>query len=81
MQKREIIIERIYEAIDTGVCVDLFMDVLDMIVDKKTTDTGKKRIFQCEMCGYGLDDIFLSDEVKYQIMPKYCPNCGRLIEY
>lgn len=31
MPDREKVIERIHEAIDTGVCVDLFMDVLELL--------------------------------------------------
>ena len=59
-------------------------DQAEYLADKKkeqeTTDTGKRRIFECEKCGYGIDDIFLSDEEKYQIIPKYCPNCGRSVK-
>lgn len=31
---REKVIERIHEAIDTGVCVDLFMDVLELLKEQ-----------------------------------------------
>ena len=39
-------------------------------------NTGKCRIFQCSVCGYGMDDVYLNDEGKYDMTPKYCPNCG-----
>ena len=38
------------------------------------------RIFACEVCGYGINDIYVTDEGKYGIEPYYCPNCGRLVE-
>lgn len=34
MSNRENIIERIHEAIDMGVCVDLFMDVLELLKEQ-----------------------------------------------
>ena len=43
---------------------------------KKCRDTGRQRIFECSECGYGIMDIYISDESKYDGMPKYCPNCG-----
>jgi len=57
---------------------------LDMAIallkEQETHDTRKSRIFQCEKCGYGIDDIFLNDESNYPITPVYCPNCGRLVK-
>ena len=38
------------------------------------------RIFACEVCGYGINDIYIKDEGKYGIEPDYCPNCGRRVE-
>ena len=35
MPDREKIIERIHEAIDMGVCVDLFMDVLELLKEQE----------------------------------------------
>ena len=26
-------------------------------------------------------DIFVNDEEKYQIFPRYCPNCGRAVKW
>ena len=56
----------------------LMRDTLALLKEQETKDTGHSRVFQCEKCGYGIDDIFLSTvEKKYPIVPKYCPNCGR----
>ena len=43
---------------------------------KVAFDTGRQRIFECSECGYGIMDIYISDEEKYPIEPNYCPNCG-----
>ena len=37
------------------------------------------RIFACKECGYGINDIYLTDESNYQIEPVFCPNCGRKV--
>lgn len=55
--------------------------VLAMLKEHETSNTGKARIFQCEKCGYGFDDIFLTDEHNYDIEPNYCPNCGRSVKW
>lgn len=39
MPDREKVIERIYEAIDVGVCVDLFMDVLELLKEQTHGET------------------------------------------
>jgi hypothetical protein len=39
MTDREKIIERIHEAIDVGVCVDLFMDVLELLKEQTHGET------------------------------------------
>ena len=64
-----------------GAWVDTLTDAVELLKDQTTTDTAKSRIFHCEKCGYGIDDIFLSDEHNYQIEPRFCPNCGRLVKY
>lgn len=51
-----------------------------MLKEQETEDTGRCRIFQCKKCGFGIDDIFVTDEEKYQIVPRYCPNCGRSVK-
>ena len=55
-------------------------DARTMLKEQETADTGSCRVFQCEKCGYGIDDIFVNDEEKYQIVPRYCPNCGRQVK-
>lgn len=58
----------------------LLTDALNLINEQETANTGSCRIFQCKKCGFGIDDIFVHDEEKYQIVPRYCPNCGRLVK-
>lgn len=36
---REKVIERIYEAIDMGLCVDLFMDTIDLLKEQRHSET------------------------------------------
>ena len=49
--------------------------------DKKACrDTGEARIFKCSECGFGLVDIFIADEQRYDPYPKFCQNCGASIE-
>jgi len=43
-------------------------------------DTGSARIFSCSECGYGIEDIFLSNEEDYSTRPNFCPNCGARME-
>ena len=59
---------------------EIARDALELLKEKETKDIGHTRVFQCEKCGYGIDDIFLLDEMKYKIIPKYCPNCGRVVK-
>lgn len=38
------------------------------------------RIFMCSKCGFGVNDIFLTDEKNYlEDFPKFCPNCGKKV--
>lgn len=39
-------------------------------------NTGNARIFECSECGYGIADIFLTNERDYPMDPNFCPNCG-----
>ena len=41
---------------------------------------GIDRIFKCSECGYGIMDIYISDEEKYPVEPRFCPNCGAVVE-
>ena len=74
-----------YEITDTErstKCIDKVMaDALVLLKEQETTNTGNARIFKCEKCGYGFDDIFLCDEHNYEIEPKFCPNCGRSVKW
>ena len=57
-------------------------DAIAMLKEQETTNICHKRnarIFSCEKCGYGLDDIYLTNERDYPIEPAYCPNCGRKV--
>ena len=53
---------------------------VELLEAQETSDTNQSRVFHCKKCGYGIDDIFLTDEEAYPISPKYCPNCGRLVK-
>ena len=64
-------------SLDDGVAAD---EAAVLLEEQETEDTGKCRVFQCKKCGFGIDDIFVNDEEKYQIVPKYCPNCGRYVK-
>jgi hypothetical protein len=41
-------------------------------------NTGNARIFECSECGYGYDDIYLTDEHNFDPDEEinYCPHCG-----
>ncbi len=54
--------------------------IKELLKEQETYDTGESRIFQCEKCGYGIEDIFINNEHDYPIIPVYCPNCGRLVK-
>ena len=59
---------------------ELFLNMLALLREQETTDTRQARIFQCKECGYGIEDIFLTSEREYEMVPKYCPNCGRSVK-
>jgi hypothetical protein len=64
-----------------GGCIDrLLADTITMLKEQETTDIGNGRLFLCKKCGFGIEDIFVNDEEKYQLVPKYCPNCGRKVK-
>lgn len=39
-------------------------------------DTGKCRWFECSLCGYGVEDVFLKKDGDYPLEYNFCPNCG-----
>jgi len=62
-------------------CADkLKTDALELLKEQETTSTVESRLFHCEKCGYGIDDIYLSNEHDFDIYPHYCPNCGRSVK-
>jgi len=56
-------------------------NAIALLKEQETTSTGKTRIFQCEKCGYGFDDIYLSNEHDFDVYPRFCPNCGRSVKW
>ena len=62
-------------------CLNRVTDALALLKEQETEDTGRCRVFQCKKCGFGIDDIFVNDEAKYQIVPRYCQNCGRPVKW
>ena len=48
-----------------------------------TFDDGECRMFHCSVCGYGVDDIFISDEHNHLRdtgpLFNFCPWCGRMV--
>jgi len=63
-----------------AVRVRLLKDVLELLKEQETEDIGRGILFLCKTCGYGFDDIFVNDESKYPLVPRYCPNCGRKVK-
>lgn len=57
----------------------------NIVMDAPTVDavevvhgynTGNARWFECSVCGYGFNDIFLLDEADDMLEPNYCAHCG-----
>ena len=59
---------------------DIVEDAVALLKEQETTSTGKTRIFQCEKCGFGIDDIYLSNEHDFDVYPHFCPNCGMAVK-
>lgn len=80
--KHNVPVQSLIDHIKTAIDVDPWAKEMaeELLKEKETKDTGKRRIFECEKCGYGIDDIFLAEEEKYPIDPIYCPNCGRAVK-
>ena len=65
----------------------LFVKTVEMVVDDTPTadvvevkhgfNTGNANIFECSVCGYGVDDIYEADEKNYPVWEfNFCPHCG-----
>ena len=53
----------------------------ELLKEQETKSTVESRLFHCEKCGYGIDDIYLSNEHDFDVYPHYCPNCGRKVKW
>ena len=54
-----------------------FTPTADVVEVKHGYDTGNANIFECSVCGYGVDDIYEADEKNYPVWKfNYCPHCG-----
>lgn len=49
---------------------------IEAVPERNGYDTGTSRWFHCSECGYGVFDVYLDDEQKYDLAYHYCPNCG-----
>lgn len=86
MPDRDNTIERIHEAIDMGVCVDLLMDVLELLKEQETKLIcnllgGQPYEVYCMECmtmlcilgkGKTMNDV--------KRVFSYCPHCGRTVK-
>ena len=52
------------------------LDDIEAVPERNGYDTGASRWFHCSECGYGVFDVYLDDEQKYDLEYHYCPNCG-----
>lgn len=59
---------------------ELKAEHLPSVQERKGHDTGESRWFHCSECGYGVFDVYLDDEQKYDLAYHYCPNCGAHME-
>ena len=57
--------------------MECFKNKADFVEVKHGYDTGEDNIFHCSVCGYGVDDIYESDETNYPVWQfNFCPHCG-----
>lgn len=86
----EKVVERIHEAIDIGVCVDLFMDVLELL--KEQDETIKQQQAEMEEINFG--DVMAAEittpcivcgesihigECESYLVPRICKKCKKVI--
>lgn len=83
MKDHKVPVQSLIDHIKTAIDVDDWAKEMaeELLKEQETEDTGSCRVFQCKKCGFGIDDIFVNDEEKYQILPRYCPNCGRSVKW
>ena len=55
--------------------------IIELLKEQEAATTAESRLFHCEKCGYGIDDIYLSNEYDFDVDPHYCPNCGRKVQW
>ena len=70
------------DAINNALALLKEQEVVKPVLNEQTENICNKRnarIFACKECGYGINDIYLTDESNYQIEPVFCPNCGRKV--
>ena len=82
MAKYNVPVQSLIDHIKTATDVDPWTQEMaeELLTKQETADTGKARIFQCEKCGYGVEDIYLTNEHDFDIFPHFCPNCGRVVK-
>ena len=67
--------------------IDAAQDTAKVMFKNTCYDVGDERIFHCSACGFGLSDVYLSDEdylwnddgERIEPWPPFCPNCGRKV--
>ena len=81
MPDREKVIERIHEAIDMGVCVDLFMDVLELLKEQEKQKQYNNHEVACiiadlfgDPCACNFNDIDTWLPYKCDFRETCCPN-------
>lgn len=60
----------------------IIKEINDTLEDNETRDVCQLRgvrYFSCSKCGYGLEDMYLTNESDYPLDPVFCPNCGRKV--
>lgn len=80
MPDMEKVIERIYDAIDYGVCVDLFMDVLELLKEQEAINPKKFKGYNPPM--YTIYE-YECEKCKSPMMNKqpFCMGCGRSVKW
>ena len=80
MIDREKIIDRIHDAIDYGVCVDLFMDILELLREQDAVKPKKFKGYNPPM--YTIYE-YECEKCKSPMMNKqpFCMGCGRSVKW